>query len=266
MTEVTTLNSTSESNAETETEDGRTPEAKFNLVEHMLTIQDGLNVKVNPDWRNANYNFMDAIMVEGVELFDHMPWKWWKVSAPISEDTLNKMRVEAVDIWHFIMSIILIYQESMPVEHQGEVFGHVESMLNREMATPLEGFNENTEEELKGVTRALVGYASAPLEHAFYREDIPLWAPLVFLVGNLFHKLGMTLEDVYKLYCGKAVLNEFRWENGYGSTYIKEWFGKEDNDCMVELASNLPVDGYFTWKLKGLLKDKYTQVQMGITG
>lgn len=263
MTEATILNSTSDTTPDT----APTPEdTKFNMVERMFNTQDGLNCKLNPEWTTANYNFMDAIMVEGVELFDHMPWKWWKVSAPISKDTIDKMCVEAVDIWHFIMSIILIYKESAPEEIRDEIFGNVESLLEREMADQPPEFDAHIREELQGVTRALIGYASAPLENAFYREDIPLWAPLVFFMGNIFNYLGMSLEDVYRLYCGKAILNEFRWENGYGSTYAKEWFGREDNDWMMELAASLPVDGYFGWKLKGLLKDKYTQVQMGITG
>lgn len=258
MTEQTTLNSPS------------TPDSQgtpgYGLVFKMLQTQDSLNTKVNQDWRNANFNFMDAIMVEGVELFDHMPWKWWKTHPGISEDTINKMRVEAVDIWHFILSIVLLYTEALPLEERDLSIDNLTILLNRQMDNELPGWDHGRKEELQESTRTLIGYATSPVDHVFYREDIPLWVPLVFLIGNIFHKLGMTLEDVYRLYCGKAVLNEFRWANGYGSTYIKEWFGQEDNDCMMELIKTLPVNEDFHSALEGLLKDKYTQVQMGITG
>ena len=49
------------------------------------------------------------------------------------------------------------------------------------------------------------------------------------------------------MYLGKAALNRFRWSNGYGSEYIKEWDGREDNEYLSEIikayrARNVQLD------------------------
>lgn len=37
----------------------------------MLSLQDGMNKKVNPDWLNAGYAFLRAAMIELVEGIEH---------------------------------------------------------------------------------------------------------------------------------------------------------------------------------------------------
>src|SRR5664279_3722865 len=66
----------------------------------MLELQDGMNSKVNPAWVAANNNWYRAIQVEGVEAIEHHGWKWWKKQ----ECDLPQLRMELVDIWHFILS------------------------------------------------------------------------------------------------------------------------------------------------------------------
>jgi dimeric dUTPase (all-alpha-NTP-PPase superfamily) len=66
----------------------------------MLELQDGMNSKVNLDWVAANNNWHRAIQVEGVEAIEHHGWKWWKKQ----ECDLAQLRMELVDIWHFILS------------------------------------------------------------------------------------------------------------------------------------------------------------------
>ena len=69
-------------------------------LEAMLKMQDEMNSKVNPDWVNANNNWCRAIQVEGVEAIEHHGWKWWKKQ----ECDMAQLRMELVDIWHFILS------------------------------------------------------------------------------------------------------------------------------------------------------------------
>ena len=66
----------------------------------MLELQDGMNSKVNPAWVATNNNWHRAIQVEGVEAIEHHGWKWWKKQ----ECDLAQLRMELVDIWHFILS------------------------------------------------------------------------------------------------------------------------------------------------------------------
>lgn len=66
----------------------------------MLELQDGMNSKVNPAWVAANNNWHRAIQVEGVEAIEHHGWKWWKKQ----ECDMAQLRMELVDIWHFILS------------------------------------------------------------------------------------------------------------------------------------------------------------------
>src|SRR5512135_2791289 len=73
----------------------------------MLELQDGMNAKVNPDWVAANNNWHRAIQVEGVEAIEHHGWKWWKKQ----ECDMAQLRMELVDIWHFILSAAIQQQE-----------------------------------------------------------------------------------------------------------------------------------------------------------
>ena len=38
----------------------------------MLSLQDKMNAKVNPDWLNAGYGYLRAAMVESVEAKEHL--------------------------------------------------------------------------------------------------------------------------------------------------------------------------------------------------
>ena len=59
---------------------------------------------------------------------------------------------------------------------------------------------------------------------------------------NLFcvtRDLGLNMEDIFKLYVGKSVLNEFRQNNGYKEgTYIKIWDGNEDNEVLTSILDH----------------------------
>ncbi|MFZ3297783.1 MAG: dUTPase, partial [Ralstonia pickettii] len=66
----------------------------------MLELQDGMNSKVNPEWVAANNDWHRAIQVEGVEAIEHHGWKWWKKQ----DCDLAQLRMELVDIFHFILS------------------------------------------------------------------------------------------------------------------------------------------------------------------
>jgi hypothetical protein len=65
------------------------------------------------------------------------------------------------------------------------------------------------------------------------------------------------LDELYRLYVGKNILNRFRQDHGYKEgTYIKIWQGEEDNVVMqriLEKSENIAPQ-----ELYALLKNAYS--------
>jgi len=210
----------------------------------MLKIQESLNQRLNADWRKANYKWRDAIMVEATELFDHLPWKWWKASAKNID--WGQVNLEAVDIWHFILSEAL----------QDGSEGAMGTLVERLTTTHLQ-MSAKPQEPLEVAywTRELIRTAMAGDTHAgrlaVMTEDFKC----------LLDSLGMSVEALYKLYVSKAKLNEFRWANKYGTDYVKDWLGQEDNQYLTELIEKLDVDDeLFADKITEGLTARYEEV------
>merc|ERR1712000_475456 len=70
----------------------------------MLSLQNKMNTKVNPQWLTAGYGYLRAAMVESVEAIEHHGWKWWKAQ----HKDLPQLQMELVDIWHFALSASII--------------------------------------------------------------------------------------------------------------------------------------------------------------
>ena len=52
--------------------------------------------------------------------------------------------------------------------------------------------------------------------------------------------LPLPFEELFRLYVGKNVLNQFRQDHGYKSgAYVKTWSGREDNEHLIELLDGL---------------------------
>jgi hypothetical protein len=52
---------------------------------------------------------------------------------------------------------------------------------------------------------------------------------------------GLNLEQLYRLYVGKNILNQFRQDHGYkDGSYIKIWDGLEDNAVMKRAWEDEP--------------------------
>ena len=202
----------------------------------MLTLQDNMNKKVNPDWLNAGYGYLRAAMVESVEAIEHHGWKWWKAQ----HKDLPQLQMECVDIWHFALSHLLI-------EHAGEI---------NTTAVALES-------ELKANHQSLIFDGKT---YAF--GDADLLANLELMAGlaaaqrfdvSLFLRIieqsEMTSDELFRQYVGKNILNFFRQDYGYKEgTYIKEWQGREDNEHLVEVLDMLDADadGYADLVYQGL--------------
>jgi dimeric dUTPase (all-alpha-NTP-PPase superfamily) len=212
----------------------------------MLELQDGMNRKVNAEWVAANNNWYRAIQVEGVEAIEHHGWKWWKKQ----ECDLPQLRMELVDIWHFILSA------SIQIE-----LGNI-AQAKREMQAELDLHQKSVQFDNKNFVLAqlslldkldlLVGLAAAK------RTNLALFE-------SLLHDCDMEWNDLFKQYVGKNVLNVFRQDHGYkAGTYIKIWNGREDNEHLVEVLEVVDLgSANVRDELYSSLKARYLIVQEG---
>ncbi len=210
-------------------------------AETMLTLQAQMNAKVNPDWINAAYPYLRAVVVEGAEAMEHHGWKWWKKQ----ECDLQQLQMELVDIWHFTLSHILL-------ETHGDQARALVQLLAEDLTTHLTFDGKQyaiASLDLIGKMELNIGLAAAR------RISIPLFAALLV-------DCQMDWKELFCQYVGKNVLNFFRQDNGYKQgTYRKLWGGREDNEHLVEIMGKLnSEDGSFQHQLYASLTDRYTKL------
>ncbi len=208
----------------------------------MLEMQDGMNKKVNPDWVAANNNWHRAIQVEAVEAIEHHGWKWWKKQ----NCDMAQLRMELVDIWHFILSTVI-------QNTRGSIrFSTIEMISELNLSQKSVQFDNQyyilAKMSLLEKLDLMVGLSAAK------RTSLALF-------DSLLSDCGMSWVELFKQYTGKNVLNVFRQDYGYkAGTYIKIWNGREDNEHLVEVldiidlsANNVHDELYQTLKSRYLL-------------
>lgn len=212
-------------------------------LDAMLDMQDKMNSTVNPEWIKAKNNWHRAILVEGVEAIEHHGWKWWKKQ----ECDMGQLRMELVDIWHFMLSAVIQNKHgNLPIAKM-ELLG--EFKLRQKSIQFDNQYYSPAQMELLDKLDLLVGLAAAR------RINLALFE-------SLLHECGMSWLELFKQYLGKNVLNVFRQDHGYkAGTYIKEWDGREDNEHLLEVIGeiDLDADGVRDTLYKSL-KDKYTRI------
>ena len=182
-------------------------------IEHMMQLQDEMNTVVHPQWKEQNFNWCRAAWVECAEMMDHIGWKWWKKQEP----NIEQAKLELVDIWHFILSTGIDYGYSASFIVENAAYSTVDKIT------------------LSAALRHTEKLATSLLASS-YKEILGSFS-------DCCKQLSLSPAELYKLYIGKNVLNKFRQANGYKQgTYIKIWFGKEDNDYLYELLGLLDSD------------------------
>jgi len=178
----------------------------------MLALQDAMNSKVNPDWRNAGYAWYRAIWTECAEMLDHYGWKWWKHQEP----DMAQVRLELVDIWHFALSDLILQHGDMETAAERALQG---------LADPAGG--DDFREAIERMAMDTIAAKSAHVER----------------FASLLRLADLAFDDLYKTYVGKNVLNFFRQDHGYKEgTYAKVWDGREDNEHLAEILIELDAD------------------------
>ena len=199
----------------------------------MLKLQQQLNDATNGEnWEEGvtkngkKIDWRRCIYLESAELVESYPWKHWK-NIDASADYEN-IKIELVDIWHFVMSEALrLYRVNNlgTIEELSQNIMAMEAYANLE--TPQENQLDNYEQ---------IALVEEMIKVLFCSDDID---QLTNSFLNLASKLGLNLSTLYALYIGKNILNKFRQDNGYkDGSYIKVWNGKEDNVVMQGLLAN----------------------------
>jgi dimeric dUTPase (all-alpha-NTP-PPase superfamily) len=201
-------------------------------LREMMELQEQLEIRIGgSDWRNAGHDYALCVHMECAELIEAYGWKHWKHHEP----DYDKMAMEVIDIWHFVMAFLL--------EHNGDE--HLDEFLHM-ILTAADQYDPDTD-----LVTAAVGMSFL----MFTAKQVPF--------GNfitLMAKCNMNFDQLYKLYISKNVLNWFRQEHGYKEgTYIKVWAGREDNEHLQELMEQLG-DALNAVTLNDALKRRYNMV------
>ena len=192
----------------------------------MLALQANVNAKVDPNWITARYPYLRAVAIEGAEAIEHHGWKWWKKQ----DKDLSQLQMELVDIWHFILSEILLRNDDnqlTPLEYLLSSLSDANSLQLIELDNTAYKLNET---DLVTKLELLIAISIAR------RIDLGLFE-------SIMRDCELTWTDLFCQYVGKNVLNMFRQDNGYKEgTYRKMWEGREDNEHLVEILESLDPD------------------------
>lgn len=188
------------------------------MFETMARMQDEHNCQVHPQWRVQGYDYYRAIWVECAELLDHFGWKWWKHQTP----DLEQSQLELVDIWHFGLSELI--REQTPPERTLAAFA---SLSAAGAKVPHSGDPEAFRVAVEALASQTLATKTFPLD--------------AFIAA--LRALPMSYAELFALYMGKNVLNQFRQAHGYKEgTYRKLWGGREDNEHLMEVLAEVPVN------------------------
>lgn len=187
-------------------------------IEQMLTLQEGINQRVHPEWRGQKFPWYRAIWTECAELLDQFGWKWWKQQ----NTDWEQLQLELIDIWHFGLSDLL--QRS--ADHSSDCSQLAHSLAQQYLDQPIS--HDSTAEQFRQAIEAFAATTLTTQQFAL----IPFYR--LMLLANL------PMQVLFVQYVGKNALNHFRQSNGYQEGhYIKSWQGREDNEHLSDIISEL---------------------------
>ncbi len=203
------------------------------ILENMLKLQQKLNDETNGlNWENGYtkegklISWRRCIYMECAELIDSFAWKHWKnISQPTNWENVH---IEIVDIWHFILSLLLEKYLNKNEKNFKNIANDVASIsVFRDFCKEEENPNES---DIYGILNDIELIIHKCSGFGFNLEE------LLSIYFTLAIKCGLNLKSLYKTYIGKNVLNIFRQNNGYKiGNYKKIWNGREDNEILAEI-------------------------------
>lgn len=207
-------------------------------IREMLELQDKMNTRVHAEWRKQNNPWFRAIWTECAEMMDHHGWKWWKKQVP----DMEQVKLEVVDIWHFGLSYFLQYTHPLSSDDIEDLVEHMTA-------------------EWKAVTIPSTSLEVLPAVEELAASALAEGEFNIHIFFEIMRACGMTMDDLYKGYVGKNVLNLFRQDHGYSEgTYKKEWNGLEDNEQLSDILLKVEVNEGFQEELYNRLLQRYEGV------
>ena len=189
----------------------------------MLELQAMMNCKVDPNWITAKYPYLRAVAIEGAEAIEHHGWKWWKKQ----EKDLAQLQMELVDIWHFLLSEILLRNEGDQRQSAKLLL-----KLTGDSKSQSKFFFDGKEMDLMSCD-------------LIYKLELLIATSIsqrieVRLFNLIMKDCELSWNELYAQYVGKNVLNIFRQDHGYKhGTYKKIWNNREDNEHLVSILNVL---------------------------
>lgn len=202
----------------------------MNKILQMLHLQQTLNDNTNGlgwekgitkngkqiDWKRCAY-------LECAELIESYPWKHWKNIDALAD--YENIKIEAVDIWHFIMSEALV-QKNDTIETLAK---NIENIPN--FQDFIKESKVSREDYYAQITKV-----EDLIKALFCDESLETLIEKFITVAM---QSNLNLDSLYTLYIGKNMLNKFRQDHGYKEgSYIKIWNGEEDNVKMQSILEN----------------------------
>tara|TARA_B100000989_G_scaffold100313_1_gene73274 strand:- start:64 stop:762 length:699 start_codon:yes stop_codon:yes gene_type:complete len=193
-------------------------------IDIMLRMQKSMNRKVDPGWRQARYPYLRAVVIEGAEAIEHHGWKWWKKQ----EFDLSQLQMELIDIWHFILSEMLLRNDDGGDTKAREALQTAISDISATHELKFDGSTYRLADlSLLDKIELLIGLSAAR------RIEVAVFA-------SIMTDCQLSWTELFCQYVGKNVLNLFRQDNGYkDGTYQKLWGGREDNEVLVDIINSL---------------------------
>jgi dimeric dUTPase (all-alpha-NTP-PPase superfamily) len=203
----------------------------MNKILQMLQLQQELNDATNgKGWEKGItkneklINWKRCSYLECAELIESYPWKHWK-NIDAKPDYEN-IKIEAVDIWHFIMSQSL-------EDYKMKDLGSIEVLAKNIQNLPnMEKFHADITPTTKNYYEQ-ISVVETLMETLFCNKSTE---KLIETFIDVAVQSGLNVDSLYKLYVGKNILNKFRQDHGYkDGSYIKIWDGEEDNVSMQSI-------------------------------
>lgn len=189
----------------------------------MISLQCGMNNKVDPNWVAARYPYLRAVVIEAAEAIEHHGWKWWKKQ----DKDLAQLQMELIDIWHFLLSEMLLTQQGDEAATQQQLMSQLQQAQSLTTVELDSVSYELNALDLLSKLELLIGLSAAR------RIELAVFAAIMA-------DCEMDWTELYCQYVGKNVLNFFRQDHGYKEgSYQKMWQGREDNEYLVEIMAQL---------------------------
>ncbi len=198
----------------------------MNFIKQMFSLQRELNNKTNGDIWLENLTqegreicWYRCIYMEASEAIDSFNWKHWKDIN--TEPDWENIKVELVDIWHFIMSELIRLND----EDYAYKYLSIKTSEDLNELALIEVFEKIISTSVTN-TKCDDIYAIREVSDLFFVA--------------LSH-VGIDTEDLYRRYVVKNQLNSFRQNHGYkNGSYIKLWGKVEDNVVAFNIMDKYP--------------------------